>query len=137
MTSSTAHGDQLPSPPADGVTALCFAAGSSLLLASSWDGVRTSRPHSFLFLIESLRRSLHLSLGRCNGCACTSRMRCQRYYPHVTDCSVSAWLQTLRLYDAEQKKLLAVQHSRKALLDCAVESSESALSGGLTGTLQR
>lgn len=82
MTSSTAHGDQLPSPPADGVTALCFAAGSSLLLASSWDG-------------------------------------------------------TLRLYDAEQKKLLAVQHSRKALLDCAVESSESALSGGLTGTLQR
>jgi hypothetical protein len=32
-------GQELPSPPTDGITALRFYADTPLLLASSWDGV--------------------------------------------------------------------------------------------------
>lgn len=46
MTSAGANEMLLNDPPTDGISSVCFAPASDLLLASSWDSVRVQRRKS-------------------------------------------------------------------------------------------
>ena len=124
-------GRQLADPPTDGITSLNFYEDSSMLLASSWDGVSEQRR-------LLLAAAVLLVLYRCQRCRCCNPPDAL-CLPSTSASKLACThrLQTARVYETAEGALRGTFAAGAPLLDAAFENEGAVYTAGLNHAVKR